>query len=89
MRARRRLRLRNPKPRLHRRLQDAGIRKLLVAELCVHPDDSRAGLNGSGLAIVNPPWQLDADLRGALPMLHAILSPEGAGRTRVALLAAQ
>ncbi len=72
--------------RLHRRLQEAGVERLLVAELCIHPDDSRAGLNGSGLVILNPPWQLDADLRLALPRLHAILSPDGAGRTRVALL---
>lgn len=75
--------------RLHRRLQDAGVERLLVAELCVHPDDSRAGLNGSGIAIINPPWQLDADLRQAIPLLHTVLAPDGAGRTRVALLAAQ
>ncbi|MGH8251420.1 MAG: 23S rRNA (adenine(2030)-N(6))-methyltransferase RlmJ [Steroidobacteraceae bacterium] len=75
--------------RLHRRLLDAGIRRLLVAELCVHPDDSRAGLNGSGLAIINPPWQLDRDLREALPLLHDVLSPEGAGRSRVAMLAGE
>lgn len=73
--------------RLHRRLLEAGVRKLLVAELCIHPDDSRAGLNGSGLVILNPPWQLDADLRGALPFLQSAMSAEGAGRTRVALLA--
>jgi len=72
--------------RLHRRLQDAGIEQLLVAELCVHPDDSRAGLNGSGLVVLNPPWQLDADLRQAIPFLHGLLAPDGAGRTRVALL---
>jgi 23S rRNA (adenine2030-N6)-methyltransferase len=73
--------------RLHRRLIDAGMRRLLVAELCVHPDDSRAGLNGSGLVILEPPWQLDRDLREALPALHRVLSPDGAGRTRVAMLA--
>lgn len=72
--------------RLHRRLRDAGVEQLLVAELCVHPDDSRAGLNGSGLVVLNPPWQLDADLRQAIPFLHGVLAPDGAGRTRVALL---
>ena len=75
--------------RLHRRLLEARVPKLLVAELCIHPDDSRAGLNGSGLAILNPPWQLAADLREALPFLHAALSAEGAGRVRVAMLADQ
>ncbi len=75
--------------RLHRRLVDAGMRRLLVAELCVHPDDSRAGLNGSGLLILEPPWQLDHDLREALPALHRVLSPDGAGRTRVAMIAGE
>jgi len=73
--------------RLHRRLLEAGIRKLLMAELCIHPDDSRAGLNGSGLVVLNPPWHLDADLREALPLLHSAMSAEGAGRIRVAMLA--
>ena len=73
--------------RLHRRLLHAGIRRLLVAELCIHPDDSRAGLNGSGLVTINPPWQLDQDLRQALPLLHGVLAEGGAGRTRVAMLA--
>ena len=73
--------------RLHRRLRDAGIRRLLVAELCIHPDDSRAGLNGSGLVTINPPWQFDHDLRQAMPFLHGLLAESGAGRTRVALLA--
>jgi 23S rRNA (adenine2030-N6)-methyltransferase len=75
--------------RLHRRLIDAGMRRLLVAELCVHPDDSRAGLNGSGLVILEPPWQLDRDLREALPALHRLFSPDGAGRTRVAMIAGE
>lgn len=69
--------------RFHRRLLASGLERLLVVELCIHPDDSRAGLNGSGLVIVNPPWQLDQDLRGALPRLHAVLAPDGAGRSRV------
>ncbi len=73
--------------RLHRRLRNAGVKRLLVAELCIHPDDSRAGLNGSGLVTINPPWQFDQDLRQAIPYLHSLLAEGGAGRTRVALLA--
>ena len=72
--------------RLHRRLLDEGVERLLVAELCMHPDDSRAGLNGSGVAIVNPPWRLDEDLRELFPPLHAVLAERGAGRTRVAFV---
>lgn len=75
--------------RFHRRLLDTGLRRVLVAELCVHPDDSRAGLNGSGMLLVNPPWQLDRDLGAALPALHAILAPDGAGRHRVVWVAGE
>ncbi len=75
--------------RLQRRLAKAGVRRLLVAELCVHPDDSRAGLNGSGLVTINPPWRFEQDLRAILPALHAVLAPHGAGRTRVALVAGE
>jgi 23S rRNA (adenine2030-N6)-methyltransferase len=75
--------------RLQRRLADAGVRRLLVAELCIHPDDSRAGLNGSGLVTINPPWHFEEDLRFLLPALHALLAEGGAGRTRVALAAGE
>lgn len=75
--------------RFHRRLRDAGLRRMLAVELCMHPDDSRAGLNGSGMLLVDPPWQLDVELRAALPVLHRILAPDGAGRWRVAWLAAE
>lgn len=69
--------------RFQRRLLAAGLKRLLAVELCVHPDDSRVGLNGSGMLLVNPPWQLDAELRAVLPALHAILAPDGSGRYRV------
>ena len=75
--------------RLHRKLLDAGVRRLLAAELCVHPDDSRAGLNGSGIVTINPPWRFEQDLHQLLPVLHAVLAEGGSGRTRVALLAGE
>lgn len=75
--------------RLHRRLLAAGIQRLLAAELCIHPDDSRAGLNGSGLVTINPPWRFEEDMRQALPLLHGVLADGGSGRTRVALLAGE
>ncbi len=70
--------------RLHRSIVDAGAKRVLVAELCVHPDDSRAGLNGSGLVTINPPWQFAEDLGKILPALHAVLAPDGQGRVGVA-----
>ena len=83
------IKLAAPITRFHRHLVDAGLRRVLAVELCVHPDDSRAGLNGSGILLVNPPWKVDNDLRAAMPALHAILAPDGAGRWRVDWLAGE
>lgn len=69
--------------RLHRAIVDAAIRKTLVLELSVRPPDSPTGLIGSGLLLINPPWQLDERMRIVLPALHQRLSPTGAGATRV------
>jgi 23S rRNA (adenine2030-N6)-methyltransferase len=69
--------------RLHTALQDSGLRKLLRLELTVRPADSPLGLNGSGLIIANPPWQLDDELRPALAELHGVLAPQGAGASRI------
>lgn len=48
---------------LLQRLQTGGIRKILNAELCF-PVRER-GMYGSGLVIVNPPWQVDNELAQA------------------------
>jgi 23S rRNA (adenine2030-N6)-methyltransferase len=48
----------------------------LRTELWLHPRDSRVGLNGSGLLVLNPPWQLDERLGEALPALHARLADD-------------
>jgi 23S rRNA (adenine2030-N6)-methyltransferase len=65
------------------RMAATGIRRQLVAELCVQRDDSPGGLNGAGLLIINPPWQLDEILTPALPWLKERLAPAGRGRSRV------
>lgn len=63
-------------------MRASGLRRQWVSELCVHPDDSRVGLNGSGLWVINPPWQYGEQLAPALPWLHRALSPAGRGRWR-------
>jgi 23S rRNA (adenine2030-N6)-methyltransferase len=45
--------------RLHDALRAAGLPRILIAELLVRPRAAAVGLNGSGMLIVNPPWQLD------------------------------
>ena len=49
-----------------------------VAELQVRPDDSPLRLNGSGMLVVNPPWQLDQALAPVLPVLATTLGEPGA-----------
>ncbi|RBE94716.1 23S rRNA (adenine(2030)-N(6))-methyltransferase RlmJ, partial [Xanthomonas oryzae pv. oryzae] len=51
---------------------------VLVAELQVRPDDSPLRLTGSGLLIVNAPWQFDQVLAPALPALKKHLGEHGA-----------
>ncbi|MEQ4575851.1 23S rRNA (adenine(2030)-N(6))-methyltransferase RlmJ [[Pseudomonas] boreopolis] len=53
-------------------------KSLLVAELLVRPDDSPLRLNGSGLLLLNPPWQFDQVLAPALPVLKRHLGEAGA-----------
>jgi 23S rRNA (adenine2030-N6)-methyltransferase len=69
--------------RFHRDLERSDMRKILDVNLSVLPDDSEVAMQGSGLVVVNPPWQLDTRLEELLPQLHALLSPEGLGRTKV------
>ncbi|HEX7373412.1 MAG TPA: 23S rRNA (adenine(2030)-N(6))-methyltransferase RlmJ [Steroidobacteraceae bacterium] len=69
--------------RFQRELERSGIRRILDVRLSVLPDDAQVGMQGSGVVIVNPPWQLDARLETLLPQMHALLSPQGAGRTSV------
>ncbi|MBS0387388.1 MAG: 23S rRNA (adenine(2030)-N(6))-methyltransferase RlmJ [Proteobacteria bacterium] len=59
----------------------------LIAELWLHPRDARVGLNGSGLLIANPPYQLDAELAQWLPQLGAALGATRQGGTQVKWIA--
>ena len=51
----------------------------LTIELWVHPLDTRVGLNGSGMLIINPPFQFEDHVRQWLPALHAALDPQCRG----------
>lgn len=64
-------------------LQHSGLRKLLLLEMNLRPADSPLGLNGSGLVIANPPWQLDVTMREALDELLRLLSPDKTGSVRI------
>jgi len=59
-----------------RKLQHSGVKRVLRAELLVHPDDSPLRLNGSGMVILNAPWNLDDVLREPLRVLAQLLAQE-------------
>jgi 23S rRNA (adenine2030-N6)-methyltransferase len=67
-----------------RHLSAGPFDKAFVAELLVRPDDSTLRLNGCGMLVANPPWQLDARLATLLPALRDTLaqSPGASQRLR-------
>jgi 23S rRNA (adenine2030-N6)-methyltransferase len=69
--------------RFQRSLERSSLRKVLACTLSVMPADTPVGLRGSGLVLVNPPWQLDERLAELLPDLHRLLVPEGVGGATV------
>jgi 23S rRNA (adenine2030-N6)-methyltransferase len=58
----------------------------LAGELWLYPRDSRVALNGSGVLIVNPPWQLAERMRVWLPELQACLTADSHAGTAVRML---
>ncbi len=72
---------------LHASLARRGLPRLLAVELSLHPEDSEAGLNGSGMLLVNPPWRIEEELGATLPRVHAALATGLAGGTRIERLA--
>lgn len=69
--------------RLKRVCREPGWPPTLAAELCLYRDDSRAGLNGAGLLVLNPPWQLDVSMREWIKELHVSLAVDPASRWSV------
>ena len=59
---------------------------LLAAELSLYPRDSRVALNGSGMLILNPPYQVAERMEVWLPQLHARLDLGHGGGASVRLL---
>ncbi len=61
-------------------------RESLLSELWLYPRDSRIALNGSGLMIVNPPYQLAERMAVWLPELQAQLDVGHSGGTSIRVL---
>lgn len=73
------IKARPPVARFHQDVAAEGPPKTLVAELLIRPDDDPFRLNGCGLLVINPPWQLDEAMAAILPWLAEVLAPETGG----------
>jgi 23S rRNA (adenine2030-N6)-methyltransferase len=60
-------------------LRTATSRPVLASLLWVHPCDSRAALNGSALALVNPPYLVEDAMREWLPELRELIGGPQSG----------
>lgn len=65
--------------RFHEALAASGMPKILTAEFIYREETAADRLNGSGLILINPPWQMDEKLRKLFPLLHAALATDYRG----------
>ena len=65
--------------RFEKKMIKTGIRRQLICEVCVWPDDTPVGLNGCGLLVINPPWKFSEVADEALQWLfpHLRMSENG------------
>jgi len=56
--------------RFHEALMATGIPKQLCTEFIFEEETRHDRLNGCGLILINPPWQMDEKLRSLFPALH-------------------
>jgi 23S rRNA (adenine2030-N6)-methyltransferase len=80
------IKLRQPINAFHRKLQDLGLSKILIAEFCPYAENTVLRLNGCGMAIINAPWKLDDELAQSLPELLKSLTQSPQGRQSVSWL---
>jgi 23S rRNA (adenine2030-N6)-methyltransferase len=55
-------------------------RPAVTVEMCLREPDHTAGLNGSGMLVVNPPWQFDSDANQWQTELHGLLGGTSGSR---------
>ena len=59
----------------------------MTAELVVDDEENEAGLYGSGMAVINPPWHLDDSMKNTLPYLASVLGVQKPGSWNVDMYA--
>jgi 23S rRNA (adenine2030-N6)-methyltransferase len=58
----------------YQQVKQSQVKKALAVEFWILPPDNELSLNGSGLLIVNPPWQFDQQATAVLNVLQPLLS---------------
>ncbi|MBP6596403.1 MAG: 23S rRNA (adenine(2030)-N(6))-methyltransferase RlmJ [Arenimonas sp.] len=61
-----------------RKVSTLPAKSALAIELLVRPDNSPLRMNGSGMLLVNPPWQIEKDIEPALKPLAQAMGEAGA-----------
>ena len=57
----------------YKKMKRTGIKRQLICELNIYPTDLPMGLNGTGMLIINPPYQFDKHVGEILQYLQPIL----------------
>jgi len=65
--------------KLHDKMVRTGIRRIWFTELTVFEDVANVGLNGSGMMVINPPFQVPEQVQQMLVPLWRRLSPQQLG----------
>ncbi|MFA7554257.1 MAG: 23S rRNA (adenine(2030)-N(6))-methyltransferase RlmJ [Spongiibacteraceae bacterium] len=73
---------------LLRALKQSGLKNIISSELTIADSTASHGMYGSGMAIINTPWQLDQRINELLPSVATILSPDH-GRASLQWLAGE
>lgn len=68
---------------LHRQLKLLTGEQILCAEFTIMPADQINVFRGCGMALINPPWKFDEQLKPVIDWLWSVLSPEKQGGYRL------
>jgi 23S rRNA (adenine2030-N6)-methyltransferase len=69
--------------RYERALRATGIAPIATYEMRVAHERRGGGLTGGGVFVINPPWQLDVELRESLPWLTERLAVDHGASSRI------
>jgi 23S rRNA (adenine2030-N6)-methyltransferase len=77
---------RPPVRAFHQQLQKLAPGKVLIAEVMQRDDNDASKLNGNGMVIINPPWQLQETLTTNMPWLANYFALGDGARAEVSLM---